>query len=54
MTPYPVDVDIFLDKKTRAIKPTQTKGREVDNSYPKIYSQVEFFCDILQLNFILT
>ena len=55
MTPYLINADIHSDNEDKSYKkPTQTKGKGTHNSDPKNYSQVEFFCNILQLNLILT
>ena len=55
MAPYPINADIHLDNGDKGYKThTNQSARGIHNSHPKNYSQVEFFCNILQLNLILT
>ena len=44
----------FRQRRQGLYKPTQTKCKGTHNCHPKNYYQVEFFCNILQLNPILT
>ena len=50
-----MNIDIHSDNKDEGYKThTNQSATGTHNSHPKDYSQVEFFCNKLQLNLILT